>query len=224
MSTTDENEFMVGMVPQTDSTYSGGFRANEDSALVTCDGRGRFAELGVRNQAFSVTTALTGTTVVAGNVAPPAAGAATILTILNPIGSGINLEIMQGWLRLISATTTAAGFWAWCSAIAGPSITAAEAVALKRPGVIGQMPAAFKAWSQTALTGGPDHAITRPFPVNRVAAAIAASSWGLDAVDNVDGALVIEPGGILTLAPAAVGTAVVVGAGIVLAQVPRPEQ
>jgi uncharacterized protein (UPF0548 family) len=214
---------LIGLTPRADSTYEDTFRVSETGALVVTDGRSRFSEPTTRNQVFSVTTALAGTTVVAANVAPPAAGAATVLSILNPLGSGVNLAIVQGYVRTISATTGGAGAWAWCGAIANTAITAAEATALKRAAVVGQGVAAFKAWSQAALTGGPVHKLVRPFPLARVAAAAAATSWSLDAVDNVDGALVVGPGGLLTLAPAAVGTSVVVGAGVVLIQTALPE-
>ncbi len=223
MSNDTQTELTVGPVIRTDSGYNDAFRIGEDGALIVSDGHGRFYEMASRNQVYSVTTALAGTTIAAGNVAPPAAAAATVLSILNPVGSGMNLEIIRGWVRHISATTGPVGYWAWCGAVAGMSITAAEATAVKRANFVGQAVPLFKAWSQAALTGGPAHTNVRPFPVKFIAAAVAGTSWGLDAVDNVDGALIVEPGGLLTLAPAATGTTVVVGAGIILAQAPRPE-
>lgn len=216
-----ENDFQVGPVLRTDSTYEGPFRTSRQSDLVVTDGHSRWYEQTSRGQVFNVFTTLGGTTIVAGNVAPPAAAAATVLSILNPVGSGVNLEIMQGWVFHISGTP-GAGFWAWCGCNTGVSITAAEAVALKASNLIGQGVTKAKAWSQTALTGGIVQSQVRPFPSAMFAAALAASTPGQAAVDNVDGAIVVPPGGLLTLAPPATGTTHIVGAGIQYAEVPLP--
>lgn len=216
-----ENEFQVGPVVRADSTYEGAFRTSRQSDLVVCDGHSRWYEQCSRNQIFTAFTALAGTTIVAGNVAPPAAAAATVLSILNPVGSGVNLEILQGWVFHISGTP-GAGFWAWCACNPGTSITAVEAIAQKGANLIGQGVTKAKAWSQTALTGGVVHATIRPFPTAMFAGALAATTPGQTAVDNVDGAIVVPPGGLLTIAPPAAGTTHIVGAGIQYAEVPLP--
>jgi hypothetical protein len=54
------------------------------------------------------------------------------------------------------------------------------------------------------------------------AGALAATTPGQTAVDNVDGAIVVPPGGLLTIAPPAAGTTHIVGAGIQYAEVPLP--
>ncbi len=216
-----ENDFQVGPVLRTDSTYEGPFRTSRQSDLIVSDGHSRWYEQCSRNQIFTAFTALAGTTIVAGNVAPPAAAAATVLSILNPVGSGVNLEILQGWVFHISGTP-GAGFWAWCATNTGVSITAAEAVAQKGANLIGQGITKAKAWSQTALTGGIVHVNIRPFPTAMFAGALAATTPGQTAVDNVDGAIVVPPGGLLTLAPPAAGTTHIVGAGIMYAEVPLP--
>lgn len=216
-----ENEFQVGPIVRADSSYEGPFRASRQGDLIVCDGHGRFYELASRNQMFCAFTANAGTTIVAGNVAPPAAAAATVLSILNPIGSGVNLEILQGWVMHISGTP-GAGLWSWSATNTGVSITAAEAVAQKGALLIGQGVTKAKAWSQTALTGGIVHVNIRPFPSAMFAGAIAATTPGQTAVDNVDGAIVVVPGGLLTLAPPAAGTTHIVCAGIQYAEIPLP--
>lgn len=219
--TRSSNEFNVGPKVQSASTYIDAFRASEDSALVTCDGHGRWYEQGSRGVIYNVVSA--SATIAAGNVAPPAAAAATVLTILNPVGSGVNLEILQGWVTLSSATAPPVGAWAWCGATPGTLITAAEANTSKRVNRIGQAVVRVKAWAATTLTGCPAHSIARVFPVTHFAgAAEDATTYNVVMVDNVDGALVVPPGSVITLAPASQGTAAVAIAAIQYAEVPLP--
>lgn len=214
----------VGPRPRLTSTLVDAFRVNEDGALVTTDGLSRWYEAASRNQVFSVTTALAGAALAAANVAPPAAAAATVLSLLNPVGSGIDLEILQGWVFMVAATTAfGAGPWAWCGAAQGTRITAAEATAVKRSTRNAQLLSRVKAWSAATLTGGVAHQLIRPFPFTTFAAVAAATTAQMFGVDNVDGAIVVPPGMMVTLAPAAIGTGVTAAAGILYAEVPQPE-
>ncbi len=214
----------VGLNLYTDSAYDGAFRVNRDSALVTADGHARWYEQSSRGQVYAVFTALTGTVLAAANNAPPGAGSATVLTILNPVGSGVNLEILQGWVFYLSDGVNAnpgAGFWAWCGAVAGVSITAAEAGTTKAAIRTDEAVTRVRAWSQAALTGGPAHANIRPFPMTQFSA-VPGEIDQRAFVDNVDGAIVVLPGTIITLAPAARGgTNNIAGAGIMYAEVKR---
>jgi hypothetical protein len=185
------------------------------------DGHARWYEQASRGQIFSAMTALAGTTIAAGNVKPPAAGAATVLSILNPIGSGVNLEILQGWVFFFSASPPG-GAWSWCTAQTGVSITAAEAVALKGACLIGQRVTKAMAWSQTALTGSTVHVQARLFPITGTNDPVQEGTAGIVGVDNVDGAITVPPGVLLTLAPPGPGVNSVVGAGILYAEVPLP--
>jgi hypothetical protein len=67
-------------------------RGTQDSALVTADGHGRYGEMGARGFVFSGGTGAAGTTIVAANNTPVAAAAASILSLYNPIGSGVDCE------------------------------------------------------------------------------------------------------------------------------------
>ncbi len=219
-----QNEFSAGVTLRGDESYEGEFRVTRDSALIISDGHARWYEQGSRGQIYSVITTQQGNVLVPDNTAPPAAGAITVLSILNPVGSGVNLEILQGWVAWIAGTPQP-GLWAWCGAVAGMSITAAEAGAtkgaLRYPSDVPHV----KAWSQVALTGGPAHTNVRPFPMTLFNAGIAAGGTSdLLIADSVDGALTVLPGGLITLAPALAITGpptAAAAAGILFAEVPR---
>lgn len=217
--------FTVGPTVRQASSYIDTFRANEDGALVACEGHSRWYEQAARGQVFAVTTALTGTTLVANNCCNettqlgPTAGVATLLTLLNPPGSDFNLEILQGQVAYINAAGQFPSFWMWCGQTPR-NITATEN-ANKRAMFVGQGVTRAKAWTQTALTGGAAHRLVRPFAFS-VATTTAAIGDPNVHVDNVDGALVVPPGAAVTIAPGAAnpGTTWVIGAEIQYAEVP----
>src|SRR5258706_15466591 len=100
-------------------------RQNRSGALVTVDAHGRFFEPASRGLIFSGGTAVAGTTVVAGNVAPPAAAAATVISVYNPLGSGVTVEILRAFLQHVSGTP-GAGAWMWCVAYGTTPVSAAQ--------------------------------------------------------------------------------------------------
>ena len=214
-----EIETIIGEMARSDGVTDGPLRQDGQGSLTVTNSHAQFYEQTFRKHVFSVFTALAGTTIVSGNVAPPAAAAATVISLLNPLGSQKNLEILRGVLLHISGTP-AAGGWAWCMAYQGVSVTAAEAVAQKGVGFLGQSGTVAKAWSQTALTGGIVHVNTRLFPSADIAAALGTTSFGTIDIDEVMGALIVPPGWMLTLAPPGTGTSHVVAASIEYAEVP----
>lgn len=173
-----------------------------------------------RRSRFAISGALAGTTIAAGHVAPPAAGAATLLSILNPVGSGYELHVLEGTINHISGTP-GAGSFAWCMAYQEDIVTAGEAVAIIRPLYCSSLkPKAIKAWSATTLTGSRVHVIQKVFAGTKFAGAIDVVSSELVQRENVDGKIIVPPGWMLTLAPPATGTSHVVTAEIVVAEVP----
>jgi hypothetical protein len=196
----------------------GDLRQARDGGLVVSQSHGKHYEQTSRGNTFAVSGALTGTTIAAGHVAPPAAAAATTLSLLNPVGSGKNLEILKGSIAHVSGIP-GAGSFAWCSAFQQATVTAGEANAIKRCQFLSKKQGVALAWSATALTGGAVHEITRVFPASKFAGAIDVVSAGLVEVDDVDGAIVVPPGWMITLAPPATGTTHIVVAQIVYAEV-----
>ncbi len=180
----------------------------------------KYQLLAQQGKVFEVSGVLTGTTIVAAHVAPPAAAAATLLTLYNPMSSAVNLEVIKVTLGHVSGTP-GAGSFAYCKAYMADSITATEAVAVKSARYLSTKNTIAKAWSATALTGGIVHTVIGMMPSTPFAGALALTSEGTAkaAVDEVDGLIVIPPGWALTLAAAATGTTHIVTASIVYAEV-----
>lgn len=199
---------------------TGVLRQGSLSELVIANGRAFYAELASRGQVFSVFTANTGATIAAGHVAPPAAAAATTLTLSNPVGSGYNFEIIAGILTHLTGTP-ATGSWSWCAAPAvGATVITATPNATPKSGLLSGAASVGLGYTATALTSGPLHVVQRQFANSMFAGAIAATSTNTNVIDQVDGALVVPPGYVITLAPPGAGTTHVVMAQIVYAQIP----
>lgn len=180
----------------------------------------RYLVLNQQSKVFQVSGAQAGTTVAAGHVAPPAAGAATFLSILNPLGSGVNLEIIEASLSHISGTP-GVGTFTYCHAYQGTLVTAAEATAVKRCLNTSQRATIASAWSAATLTGSVVHQVLAHFPSASFGGAVAATTeaTGRAVTHNVDGMIIVAPGWMLTLAPAATGTTHVAAASITYAEV-----
>jgi hypothetical protein len=180
----------------------------------------KYQLLAQQGKVFQVSGAQAGTTIAAGHVAPPAAGAATLLSLLNPLSSQVNLEIISASLGHVSGTP-GAGTFTYCMAYQAESVTAAEAVAVKRSLYLSSKTTVAKAWSATTLTGSVVHLVAAHFPSAPFAGAIAATTEGtaFSQVHEVDGLIVVPPGWMLTLAPAATGTTHIVTCAITYAEV-----
>lgn len=180
----------------------------------------KYQLLAAQGKVFQASGAQAGTTIAAGHVAPPAAGAATLLSLLNPMSSGVNLEVIQTTIGHVSGTP-GAGTFTYCMAYQGEAVTAAEAGAIKRSLYASQKNTIAKAWAAATLTGSIVHLVMAHVPSAPFAGALAATSEGTarSIVHDVDGMIVIPPGWMLTLAPAATGTTHVVAVAITYAEV-----
>lgn len=219
MSTTELTDFVGPLVSAITGRGLGVIRKGSLNELVMSNGRPTYAELASRGKVFSLFTANVGVAIAAGHVAPPAAAAATLLTLSNPVGSGVNLEIIAGILTHLTGTP-GTGSWSWCAANAfGATVISAAANVVAKGGLLGGPASVALGYSATALTAGPLHAVQRQFANSIFAGAIGATSVNTNVIDMVDGALVVPPGWILTLAPPAAGAAHVVMAEMVYAEI-----
>src|ERR1041384_3537743 len=85
-------------------------RQSRTGDLVVCHGHGRFYEPSSRGSMFAVSTVNTGTTVVTANASPVGAAAASLLSLYNPTGSGINAVVLRTIIGTISGTPGAGCF------------------------------------------------------------------------------------------------------------------
>lgn len=179
----------------------------------------KYALLAQQGKVFQASGAQAGTTIAAGHVAPPAAAAATTLSLLNPPSSGVNLEIIQVTLGHISGTP-GAGTFTYCKAQQNSSISAAQSGAVISSLYGSTKQSVAQAWSAVALTGGVVHTVMAHMPAAPFAGVLALTSEGTARamVHDVDGMIILPPGWMLTLAPAATGTTHIVSCAITYAE------
>src|SRR6201999_2864970 len=100
-----------------------------------------------RGNVFICAGGVTGITVAAGHVAPPAAAAATTLSLYNPVGSGVNLEILAGFLNHLTGTP-GTGVWSWCiGAASGATAITATPNATGAPALAGNAQSVAKGYT-----------------------------------------------------------------------------
>jgi len=205
-------ETIAGDANRADGTQ-GTMRAGREGQLIQSDLTGRFFEATRLGQVFTVSTAPAGTTIVAANNTPVAAAAATILTLYNPPSSGKNLEVIRVYANWLSGTPAAGGLV--YNAVCNQNISAAQNATPVSNFQFAQGSVA-KGFTQTALTGGTTAMVLlRSLPnCTPFAGAVAATSVGINCMDEVEGAIVVQPGCALTVASAGTGTTAIVNAGI----------
>jgi len=222
MSITDTS-IGLGVVLGTPSANGAGaiFSVQSDrfGVQLNADFRARFAAMAAKNMVFSTSTATAGTTIVAANVAPPAAAAATFLSLYNPVGNTYDFEVLFADIARISGTDGAQA-WYWCVSAGNTAALTATTTSAATPQAARAGTSTAKAYTQAAITGGLVHTTMRMFPTVGFAAAIAATTPNQIVREYVDGSIVVPPGSVLTLAPGAVGTTVVASASITWAELP----
>ncbi len=219
MSVTDET--FVGPLVGADGRGPGRLRQDKTGALVSNMANGQYYEQSGRGAVYSLQTAVTGATIAAGHVAPPAAAAATLLTLSNPANSGKHFAILKGTIAHISGTA-GTGCFSWCIASNTTSVLSATPNATAQCTKSGGSASAGLGYTATTMTGGLVHTITRLFPTAVFATAMDAATQGKVAIDFVDGAITLAPGYLLTIAPAATGSSHVAAVSIEYMEITLP--
>jgi len=188
---------------------------------------GSMAEAAVRGKLFSGGTVATGTTIVAGNVSPVGAAAASILSIYNPFaGTSANVNAILHRIVLTHISgTPGAGQYLTLDFAYNQVVTATP----NNNGTAGLMPVNHLAggntgmcqiYTQTALTGAAAQTFFRHLGAVSFATALAATTPNLCYNEVLDGEIVIPPGGLLSIGAAATGTSHVVAASFTWEEVP----
>src|SRR6266852_3426375 len=112
-------------------------RLSRQAEVVTVDGQGRYYELTRLGLVFSLTLTATTTGVAAGNIIGAAAAAATQFALINPLSSGVNLQLLKFGMGVISGTPGAGPLFHGYIPNAG-SISAASAGGTIRSNLLGQ--------------------------------------------------------------------------------------
>lgn len=199
----------VGIQTLGDGVTQAPLRQGRTAELMVSELHGRFYEQTFRGNLYSAgmkaltsISAVTFTTGTLGATCTPIAG------VWNPLGSGKNLSILQATLGAIitALQATGGGPYAWAAAI-GQSALTLGAAPLNRA-TLQASGSVAKDMSGVALTGLSGtlavicaSALAGGIAYNIASLATAASFHTQEAnsVENLDGALIVPPGGVLAL-------------------------
>lgn len=210
------SELIVGPRASSDGTQVPQ-RAAKDGTTVVTDAHGRYYEATYRGRVWSYSTPYAGATLVAASAIGQSAWA-PLVGLFNPAASGVNLIILAGFANYISGTPTAGGIvWGFVAPSAG--VTAAGSNGAVNMGTLATGGSTAKTFTVgTAMTGSAASAILFPFPASAFAGAIAATT-PLGSIHQVDGAIIVPPGGAVGIT-GTLGTATLLQGGLIWEEQP----
>jgi hypothetical protein len=180
----------------TDGTYPFQTGGKQGDGLVS-ELHGKWYTAAYRNRVFF------GSSLIAGVTIPVNTATAATFTLYNPIGSGVNVEMISvdiGWPA--AATTVVASILGSISTQTPTSVTEGGATIKSIVGVGAGGTAAAKLYTAATIT-----AITTHIPlfiVTTTAMAMVSSHY------DFDGKLILAPGGLITLTSSPVQTGVAI--------------
>lgn len=178
-----------------------------------------YQDLTYKQRLFSLALAATTTGVAAGNIVAAAAAASTNFALFNPTGSGILLSLVQFGMGIISGTP--GGGPLFHGLIQGVPTVAATGAALNRFAGAGAPQAkTFATAAGTSLTGGgaPSTLVVANFASTNTA---QASVGEVNAVERLDGSIIIPEGWGWVPLWGAAGTTLLNAYSITWAEIPR---
>jgi hypothetical protein len=201
------NEIRVGPLTAQDGTVQPA-RGTKTGEIGISDVHGRFQEAAIRGALFSAGMTLTSISNATFTTGTLGATCTPIIGLWNPTNSGKNLVILQVRLQMITtalSTPTGPGGLVWATAVGqsaiSTGITPLNRLSLAASGAIG------KAYANTVLTGLSGNLTVQEaaglstFVINASAAETAAGFLTVSAggLDNIDGAMIVPPGGVVAL-------------------------
>lgn len=214
-------------------TYGGSgtaapFRSDITGAQIISDAHGRFQEAALRGSLFSVGMTLTSISNVTFTTGTLGATCTPIIGVWNPTNSGKNLVILQARLQIVNtaATTTGPGSFQWATAVnqsaISTGITPLSRLSLTASGSVA------KGFANTALTGLSGNLAVQEaaglggmlpnYSFVQTAAGTVATT--VANIDNIDGAIIVPPGGVIALLGATTPVAVSAASSILWEELP----
>lgn len=198
----------VGTQALGDGTTQAPLRQGRTGELIASELHGRFYEQNYRSALFSggmTATSIANVTFTTGTLG---ATCTPIAGLWNPSTSTVNLVILQASVTIAptAATKTGAGPLVWATATGELAISTGNAPVSRRTLVASGSQA--KDMSGVALTGKVANLVVRSAsvcgggsaPYSQVDGTVAAPSPMLvTTVENIDGAYIVPPGGVLAL-------------------------
>lgn len=197
-------------------------RMGRQAELLSGNVRGFYAEQTSRGNKFCLNLPVTSTTIAAGNISAAAAAASTQFAIWNPAGSGVNLELSKLIVAVISGTLPVGPLTHNLMLNGIPTISST----LTNGSLLNCLPSgrapvarAVAVTAGTALTGGGALSPYRTMAINFSAGTYAALG-GANAVEVLDGDIIIPPGYGYVPCWAAAGTTLIGAYSLVFDEVP----
>lgn len=187
-------------------------RFGNDGALCNSDAQARFYEQAYRGKLFLAQTAVTG-------VAPGTSiGTTAAFALFNKLGSGVDVVVLQAALGYISGTL-GAGTVSWCaSGILTEAVPTGTAI-VAQCGLIGKATPIGGSALTTATMASSPVPFRNAFNLQASLATTATVPWAL--IDDVDGAIILPPGGSVSLqGTTAAGSTPLVVYSVLWAEVP----
>ncbi len=182
-------------------------RNDKTGALVQTDGHGRFTEAALRGTLFSGGMTVTSISNATFTTATLTSSGTPIIGLWNPTASGKNLLVLQARLQVIMTTLgarTGPGAFMWCVS-SGQSAISTGITPFNRLS-LAQSGSSAKVFAGTALTGLSGSLVVMeaaglqggPMPVSGTDV-LGVVPYAAPSVDNIDGGVVLAPGGIIAL-------------------------
>jgi hypothetical protein len=204
-----ELEQLIGPVKRADGLADGPVRIGTTGELAVSDTHGRFYEANVRGTLFSGGMGMTSisnatyTSATLGNTVTAVAG------VWNPSTSVVNLVILQAVLAVSQTAlqATGPGGFVWASSVGNTAITAGNAPLSRR--TLALSGSSAKDLTNVAPTGLTNNLVVRHASSlgggSAIGVAFLATQAGAQTqqvalnVENVDGGIIVPPGGFLAL-------------------------
>lgn len=183
-------EGQVGGVPGTalKDRVTAIHRFGRHGQLIVSDGHGHFYEPTVRGQIFYAHSAAAGTASVA------TIGTMAMFCLYNPKGTKVNLSVLWGGITLRQATLPS-GFFSWCTNTNLDDAVPTGTAITSYPGFVGGAASQGVALATaTVVAPNPIRTIGSTLPVT-----ILTANNPFQISDLVDGAIVLPPGGAVSI-------------------------
>lgn len=201
------SEIRTGAVVSSDGAVNPA-RSDKTGAIITADGHGRFQEAALRGVLFSGGMTLTSISSPSFSTGTLSATCSPIAGVWNPLNSGKNLIILQVKVSPINtaAQVTGAGALMWASSIGNAAISTGNAPFNRGTGLaVGSV---AKDMSGVLLTGLTNSLVVRDAAAlaggllsNLSTLVTTTNTMAIQvvSVDNIDGSIIVPPGGVLAL-------------------------
>lgn len=203
------------------ATPQQGFRQGRNGEQIVSELHGRFYEQALRGLLFSGGMTLTSISNATFSTATLGATATPIVGVWNPTGSGKNLVILQAKVSPVNTAlqTTGAGALMWASSVGNGAISTGNTPFNRGTGVAAGSVA--KDMCGVALTGLTNNLVVREASalgggvisnLSTLQTAVGLFPPQFPSLENLDGSLIVPPGGVLALlattnAPVAISAA-----------------